>query len=115
MKKKNSAPNVSPTVARSTTRKPSRQKIVQSAECRVQSAKRRQQPVIRAYEMPVIIRTELRTGSGVKILDEHPDTELRHVRYYPDGRRELMPRAYTSGVIFGRIASARAAKERSMA
>ena len=100
-KKKNSAPNANPTVARSTTRKPPRPKP------------HRQQPVIRAWQMPVIIRTELCTGSGVKVLDEHPDTELRHVRYYPGGRRELMPRAYTSGVIFGRIASARAAKERS--
>lgn len=105
MRKKNSAPNANPTVARSTTRKASRQKTAKSAK--------RKQPVIRAWQMPVIIRTELRTGSGVKVLDEHRDTELRHVRYYPDGRRELMPRAYTSGVIFGRVASARAAKERS--
>ncbi len=113
MKKKNSAPNANPTVARSTTRKPSRRKQAQSAERGVTSAKRRQQPVIRSYQMPVLVRTELRTGSGVKVLDEHPDTELRHIRIYPDDRRELMPRAYTSGVIFGRIASARAAKERS--
>ena len=115
MRKKNSTSNAKSPVARPTTRKASRQKTVRNAKRGKRSAKRRQQPVIRAWQMPVIVRTELRTGSGVKVLDEHRDTELRHVRHYPDGRRELMPRAYTSGVIFGRIASARAAKERSMA
>lgn len=55
--------------------------------------------VIRPYEMPVIIRTELRTGSGVKTLSVKRSTELRHVRYWPDGRRELLPRAYTSAQV----------------
>ena len=47
MKKKNSAPNANPTVARSTTRKPPHQKP------------HHQRPVIRAWQMPGIIRTEL--------------------------------------------------------
>jgi len=55
---------------------------------------------IRPVRMPVVIKTELRTGSGVRTLSVRRDTELRHVRTWPDGRRELMPRAYTSSLLF---------------
>lgn len=53
--------------------------------------------VVRACCVPVLIRTELRTGSGVKVLDEHKDTERRYVRIYPDGHKELLPRSYIPG------------------
>ena len=53
-----------------------------------------------AVAVPIQIRTELRTGSGTRTLSVRSDTETRHVRFWPDGRRELMPRSYTSSRLF---------------
>ena len=55
---------------------------------------------IRAVSVPIQIRTELRTGSGTRTLSVCSETEIRHVRCWPDGRRELMPRSYTSSRLF---------------
>ena len=55
----------------------------------------RRQAVIKAIEVQVEIRTELRTGSGTRLLSVRYDTATRHVKIWPDGRRELMPRSYT--------------------
>lgn len=63
--------------------------------------KKPSRPVVRIVEWPVILRTELRTGSGVKTLSERQSTETRHIRFYPDGRCELLPRIYTCRALSG--------------
>lgn len=63
----------------------------------------RRQAAIRAIEVPVEIRTELRTGSGTRTLSVRRETETRHVKTWPNGRQELMPRSYTVPVFNGTV------------
>ena len=64
-------------------------------------ASNHRQAIVRAVEVPVEIRTELRTGSGTRTLSVRRETETRHVKIWPNGIHELMPRSYTVAVFNG--------------
>lgn len=68
-----------------------------------QKRSRRRQAVIRTIDVPVEIRTELRTGSGTRTLSVRRETETRHLKMWPNGRQELMPRSYTAAVFNGTV------------